>query len=168
MTKKRRERVGLSLTKEEYKKLEKSALKKGYTISEYIKIISLQGDDFIKPKRQYKNNQNKVLVSFSDDEIKKLDIFVRENSSWRATISRKIILETLEKGVFVPQSVQNDLERIEYLITKISDNINQMAHYSNSIKQAIDDRVVGDQLDKLEDDIYEFIQFRLKADRNDN
>ena len=161
-----RKRVNLSLSQEDYNQIKSVAVKQGYTVTEFIKILALQGGKPKQPARKY--GQNKILITLSDNDVKIIDQYSKENSTWRATLVKNIVLETIERGIFVPHSIKNDLERLEYLISNISNNINQMAHYSNLMKQAIDDRVVINQLDKLEDDIKEFIQFRILTEKNDN
>jgi hypothetical protein len=62
-----------------------------------------------------------------------------------------------QESFLLPQSQLDKLDEFVYLIRNIANNINQIAHHSNSVKTVVDDGRVFEHLKSMEDQVKNFI-----------
>ena len=60
------------------------------------------------------------------------------------------------------KQVEEELRELKFLITNISNNVNQMAYHSNRIKQVADENAVFQELKRLDELISDFTRNRMK------
>lgn len=73
----------------------------------------------------------------------------------------EIALRHVDAAVYVPASLKTELQALRYLIRNIANNLNQIAHHTNTVKKAADERAVFHELSRLEAAVADFTSGRL-------
>lgn len=176
--KEKRNRVSISLSDDELEKLQEMANNEGLEPTTFLKKVALKN---IVSKLGNKENQgswikkevggnqvkvrfadNQVKVRFADNEIKMLEKLSQREGVRKATLSRNIILKTLNSKLFLTNDIEQELKQLRYLLSNMANNINQMAHHSNTIKRVVDDDQVLLAFLRIEKTVNGFIEYRLK------
>jgi hypothetical protein len=159
-----RKRVSISLSTEEFLKLQAVASSEHLSPTAYIKKLASTD---LKSKTGVKDQsdepaRNRVWIYLTDKENKKLEVLSDKQGVKKSTLAKNILIKTIQEGVFIPDSVQKELDKLHYLISNIANNVNQMAWHSNRFRQLLDETPVLIELQKLNTDVREFIKSRLK------
>jgi hypothetical protein len=75
----------------------------------------------------------------------------------------EIGIANLDQAVYVPAAVAGEIKQLKFLIRNIANNLNQIAHHTNTIKRAADAGAVFAELKRLERCIDDYTRGRLKA-----
>lgn len=73
----------------------------------------------------------------------------------------EIALRHVDGEVYVPALLKTELQALRYLIRNIANNLNQIAHHTNTVKKAADERAVFQELRRLEAAVEDFTSGRL-------
>jgi hypothetical protein len=95
----------------------------------------------------------------------------KQAKKWKmkpATCFREMALSSLNEQAFMPPHIEKDLKEISYLIRKISDNINQTAKHSNSLKTVLDDNDILQQIRALEESVMAYTSGELNRTKDDH
>ena len=161
---KTRKRVSISLSHDEFVRLQAVASSEHLSPTAYIKkLASTDLKEKTDIKEQYnKPARNRIWVYLTDEENKEIEHFSNSEGVKKSTLAKNIIIQTMQSGIFVPEAVEKDLDKLQFLISNIANNINQMAWHSNRFRQFLDETPVLMELQKLNDDVRKFINNRLK------
>ncbi len=102
-------------------------------------------------QQKYAKTNKRFTVSLPVSTYRDVE---RQAKKWKmkpATCFRDLALSGLYERAFIPPHIEKDLKEVSYLIRKISDNVNQTARHSNSLKTVIDDNEILQQIRKLEE-----------------
>ncbi len=69
----------------------------------------------------------------------------------------------LDSALYVPADVSDQLTQLKFLIRNVANNLNQIAHHTNTVKQAADKGQVFAWLKQLERHVESYTLGRLKA-----
>ena len=94
----------------------------------------------------------------------------KQAKKWKmkpATCFRELALSGLYERAFIPPHIEEDLKEVSYLIRKISDNVNQTAKHSNSLKTVLDDNDILQQIRALEESVIAYTSGELSKAKDD-
>lgn len=107
---------------------------------------------------EYIDKRKRVNISLSDDEFSKISYLADLNKSKPTSYITQLVQHHLNKSPFISSQLQDEIKEMKFLLRNVANNINQIAHRSNTLKVMVDERDLLMELKKLEDGIASFIQ----------
>lgn len=117
--------------------------------------------------KDYRARHKCVNIAVPIDDYRRLEKAAKREGVTPARLLLTIGLRDLDKTVYVPAEIRRELDRLTLLIRNIANNLNQIAHYTNTVRQAADARAVFAELAKLERAVRAYCLGRLR-ERHDH
>ena len=120
---------------------------------------------------KYKDNTRRYQprISLTDTEFKTFSKLAKAEGISISKLIKNMAIAYQQESFLLPQSQLDKLDEFVYLVRNIANNINQMAHHSNSIKSVVDSGRVFDHLKMIEDEVKSFVTKPYKkGNGNDN
>ena len=115
-----------------------------------------------KYRTDYKTRTKIVKVTMPMDVFAKLQRQANTEGSKAATLARAFIESGLDREARIPSGIQAELNAFRFLVRNISNNINQIAHHSNTVKHVANERGLFQWLQALESHVLDYTSERLK------
>lgn len=106
----------------------------------------------------YIDKRKRINISLSADEYSKISYLADLNNSKPTSFITQLVQHHLNKSPFISSQLQDEIKDMKFLLRNVANNINQIAHRSNTLKVMVDERDLLMELKKLEDGIASFIQ----------
>ena len=106
----------------------------------------------------YVDKRKRVNISLSASEFSKIKYLAEFNDTKPTSYINQLVQHHLNKSPYVSSQLQDEIKDIKFLLRKVANNINQIAHRSNTLKVMVDERDLLMELKTLEDGIASFIQ----------
>jgi hypothetical protein len=106
----------------------------------------------------YVEQRKRINISLSADEFSKVSYLADLNNTKPTSFITQLVQHHLNKSPFISSHLQDEIKDIKFLLRNVANNINQIAHRSNTLKVMVDERDLLMELKKLEDGIASFIQ----------
>ena len=110
----------------------------------------------------YKKRAKIVKVTLPVSDYARLKASAKAEGKKPATLAREYLLSSLDREARIPAGIQAELNAFRYLVRNVSNNINQLAHHSNTIKRVADERGLFRWLKALEVHVVDYTSGRLK------
>lgn len=107
---------------------------------------------------EYVDKRKRVNISLSADEYSKISYLADLNNTKPTSFITQLVQHHLNKSPFISSQLQDEIKDMKFLLRNVANNINQIAHRSNTLKVMVDERDLLMELKKLEDGIASFIQ----------
>lgn len=107
---------------------------------------------------EYIDKRKRVNISLSADEYSKISFLADLNNTKPTSFITQLVQHHLNKSPFISSQLQDEIKEMKFLLRNVANNINQIAHRSNTLKVMVDERDLLMELKKLEDGIASFIQ----------
>ena len=125
--------------------------------------------DYHKDYRaEYDKRTKYVNVALPMDVYRQLEVLAKREGTKVAPLFRNLALASLHSQVFVPESVEQELKELQFLIRNIANNVNQIAHHSNRVRALVDENGLLMELKGLEDQVRAYTQGRLGKGGHDH
>lgn len=83
-------------------------------------------------KNKYKEKTKRVNLTLTNDEYR---AFLRGAKDTKITSHiKKLAISKLHLEINIPENIENELKTLRFAIRNIANNVNQIAHYSNTIR----------------------------------
>ncbi|MFU2511217.1 plasmid mobilization relaxosome protein MobC [Pseudoalteromonas sp. ASV78] len=105
----------------------------------------------------YVDQRKRINISLSADEFTKVSYLADLNHTKPTSFIAQLVQHHLNKSPFISSQLQDEIKEMKYLLRNVANNINQIAHRSNTLKVMVDERDLLMELKKLEDGIATFI-----------
>jgi len=123
-------------------------------------------------KKAYKSRVKRVNLTFSPSEYKRFQKTAKSDDPDTKLTSfvKTMALAGLDNRVGVPAELKEELNILRFAIRNIANNVNQIAHYSNTVRavSTSDENNLFMHLKQLEDAIKDYTHGRLTTAKNDN
>ena len=106
----------------------------------------------------YVDQRKRINISLSAEEFSKVSYLADLNKSEPTSFITQLVQHHLNKSPFISSHLQDEIKEMKFLLRNIANNINQIAHRSNTLKVMVDERDLLMQLKKLEEGIASFIE----------
>lgn len=106
----------------------------------------------------YIDKRKRINISLSADEYSKISYLADLNNSKPTSFITQLVQHHLNKSPFISSQLQDEIKDMKFLLRNVANNINQIAHRSNTLKVMVDERDLLMELKRLEDGIASFIQ----------
>ncbi len=113
-------------------------------------------------RKQHAEKHRRISISVSNAEYSAFEHVARREDTKVTTLVRDYAFAGLTNTLSVPKELQEELQDLRFLIRNIANNVNQAAHYSNTIRALADENGLLMEIKKLEDTIHSFVQERMK------
>ncbi len=107
---------------------------------------------------EYIDKRKRINISLSADEYSKISYLADLNDTKPTSFITQLVQHHLNKSPFISSQLQDEIKDMKFLLRNVANNINQIAHRSNTLKVMVDERDLLMELKKLEDGIASFIQ----------
>ena len=108
-------------------------------------------------KYNSKKRRSQPRINLSDSEYKIFNQLAKKEGISVSKLIKNMAIAYQQESFLLPQSQLDKLDEFVYLIRNIANNINQIAHHSNTVKTVVDDGRVFEHLKSIEDQVKNFI-----------
>lgn len=116
-------------------------------------------------KKAYAKTHRQISVSVTNAQYRDFQTQADKENTKVSTLVRNMALAYLQQNTLVPSSISAELKELKFLIRNIANNVNQMAHYSNTIHQMVDENEFLEEIHKLEKHITDYTEKRIQTDK---
>ncbi len=108
--------------------------------------------DYLKTYwKTYQHRIKRVAVLLEPEQYALLSRKAHAQGLKPATFARKVVEAELTREPLLTKAVEDELKNLTFLIRGIANNINQMAHYSNTVRGFVNEDGLLDELRQLEE-----------------
>ncbi|MCW8932053.1 MAG: plasmid mobilization relaxosome protein MobC [Gammaproteobacteria bacterium] len=120
-------------------------------------------------REKYKSQAKRVNITLTNSEYRKFNVAKADNEKVTAFV-KNLALSALENQSHIPNDLKEELNTLRFAIRNIANNVNQIAHYSNTVRNMTisDENNILQHLKQLEDVIKEYTHGRLTKEKHDN
>lgn len=115
-------------------------------------------------KKAYAQTHRSISLSVTNAQYRDFEIQAKKENTKVSTLVKNMSLAYLQQNTLTPISVENELKELKMLIRNIANNVNQMAHYSNTIHTLVEENEFLAEIQSLEKVVKDYTQNRLKPD----
>ncbi|MEZ5536401.1 MAG: plasmid mobilization relaxosome protein MobC [Thiolinea sp.] len=115
-------------------------------------------------KAKYSQTHRKITVTVTNTEYRDFAKQAKAENTKVSTLVRNMALAYLHNEVLLPVAVEKELAELKFLIRNIANNVNQMAHYSNTLHRMVEEQDLLIELKKLEGTIVEYTNKRFQRE----
>jgi len=105
----------------------------------------------------YVDTRKRINISLSAPDFEKISYLAELNQTKPTSYINELVQHQLNKTPFVPQALADEIKAMKFLLRNIATNVNQLTHYSNTLKVLVDERGLLLELQKLEEGITTYI-----------
>ncbi|MBL7005103.1 MAG: hypothetical protein ISR69_13885 [Gammaproteobacteria bacterium] len=119
-------------------------------------------------RKQYKNETHRVNLTLNNSEFHQ---FTKAAHGEKITpFIKKMALAGLNNQVAIPQHINEELKTLRFAILNIANNVNQIAHHSNRIKDlsSRDEHNLLQHLKQLNDVVKAYTENSLSPKQHDH
>ena len=113
--------------------------------------------------KDYRAHVKCVNLVIALDDYRKLERAAKREGKKPTRLLVEIGISHLDATVYVPAAIEAEIKQLKFLIRNIANNLNQIAHHTNTVKRAADAGLVFAELKRLELCVEEYTRGRLKA-----
>ena len=84
--------------------------------------------------QNYQDQRKRINISLSSADYQKIEYLAGKAALKPTSFVNQIVQEKLNKNPNIPPEIQQELSEVKFLIRNIANNINQVAHRSNTLK----------------------------------
>ena len=113
--------------------------------------------------KDYRTNAKCVNLVVPLADYRKLERAAKREGMKPTRLLVVLGIGAIDEATYVPAALSGELRQLKFLIRNIANNLNQIAHHTNTVKRAADAGLVFAELKRLERCIEEYTRGRLKA-----
>jgi excinuclease UvrABC helicase subunit UvrB len=113
-------------------------------------------------KAEYKDRVHRVTVGFNKAEYEDIEKRAIKEGVKPTTLVRNMTIAYHQQTPIVPESIKEELQELRFLLRNVANNINQIAHHSNTIQRLADENGLLLEIQKMEKTIHDFVMQKLK------
>ena len=107
--------------------------------------------------REYQERTHRVSVTLNETEYRELEKRALNENVRVTTLVKNMTLAYHQGQAIIPENLQTELQELRFLLRNVANNINQIAHHSNTIKGLVDENGLLLEVQKMEKTIYAFV-----------
>jgi hypothetical protein len=112
--------------------------------------------------QEYGQRTNRVSVTFSKAEYAEIEKRAKAEGVKPTTLVKNMAIAYHQQNTIMPEPIVEELKELRFLIRNVANNINQIAHYSNTIQRLADENGLLLEIQKMEKTINDFVAIKLK------
>jgi hypothetical protein len=111
---------------------------------------------------EYKDRAKRVSVTLTNAEYSDLAKRAKDEGIKPTALLKNMAIAYHQQAPIMPEMIRDELQELRFLIRNVANNINQIAHHSNTIKRLADENGLLLEIQKMETTINDFITQRMK------
>ena len=114
-------------------------------------------------REQYKSQAKRVNLTFNQDENRAFSRAAKTENVKLTTYIKQLALAGLEEQTHIPEEIKVELKTLRFAIHNIANNVNQIAHYSNTVRNMTmsDENNLLQYLKQLDEVIQSYTEGRI-------
>ena len=104
-----------------------------------------------KYRADYKDKVKYITVAIPVSMYEELEKLSEIEKVKISPLIRNMALAYMQQKTFVPKKIENELKEFTLLVRSVANNINQIAHHSNTVKHLVDENAFLLEIKRLED-----------------
>ena len=108
--------------------------------------------------REYGERVHRVSVTLTPEEYTALKRDAKALGLRPTSLARELIVSPKGTPSTPPEAIQKELAEIRFLLRNTANNINQIAHHSNTIKRLVDENGLLLEVQKMEQAIFSWVE----------
>jgi hypothetical protein len=112
--------------------------------------------------KEYSQRTNRVSLTFTNAEYAELEKRAKAENVKPTTLVKNMALAYHQQAPIIPETIKEELQELRFLIRNVANNINQIAHHSNTIQRLADENGLLLEIQKMEKTINDFVLQKLK------
>lgn len=109
-------------------------------------------------KSEYKTRTHRVGITLTPEEYTALKRDAKALGLRPTSLARELIVSPKGTPSTPPEAIQKELAEIRFLLRNTANNINQIAHHSNTIKRLVDENGLLLEVQKMEEAIFAWVE----------
>ena len=116
-------------------------------------------------KKEYAKSHRQISLSVTNTEYRDFQALAKREKTKVSTLIKNMALAYSQQETLMPKAVLEELADLKFLIRNIANNVNQMAHYSNTVHSLVEENEFLAEIQKLEKVVKDYTESRLKPDK---
>lgn len=123
-----------------------------------------------KYRQDYKTKTKRVNLTFQNDEYRPFSRAADRQGKKVTPYIKELALNGLEQQASIPASLEEELKVLRFAVRNIANNVNQIAHYSNTIRAitTADENNLFQYLKQLEEVIRKYAEGQILNGQKDD
>lgn len=101
-------------------------------------------------RKENKGRTKRVSLTFSNSEYSAFEKAAQTSGEKPAPFIKAMAEQSLHKTIKLPDTIDDDLAAISKLVRSVANNMNQIAHHSNRVREVLDENEPLLELQKLD------------------
>jgi hypothetical protein len=106
--------------------------------------------------REYADRVHRVALTLTPSEYKELSTRARAEGVKTTTLVKNMALAYHQGQTIMSEPILKELQELRFLLRNVANNINQIAHHSNTIKRLADENGLLLEIQKMEQIVQDF------------
>jgi Bacterial mobilisation protein (MobC) len=111
--------------------------------------------------QSYQANTHRVAITLTPAEYAELEKRAKAEGVKPTTLVKNMALAYHQSQQIPQEPILKELQELRFLLRNAANNINQIAHHSNTVGRLVDENGFLDEVRKMETTINEFVALRL-------
>lgn len=113
-------------------------------------------------KAEYQERTHRVSITLNNTEYTEVVKRAKAEGIKPTSLIKNMALAYHQQIPIIPEMVRDELQELRFLLRNVANNINQIAHHSNTIRKLADENGLLLEIQKMETTINDFITQRMK------
>ena len=111
--------------------------------------------------QSYQANTHRVAITLTPSEFAELEKRAKAEGVKPTTLVKNMAIAYHQSQQIPQEPILKELQELRFLLRNSANNINQIAHHSNTVGRLVDENGFLDEVRKMETTINEFVALRL-------
>ena len=111
--------------------------------------------------QSYQANTHRVAITLTVSEYSELEKRAKAEGVKPTTLVKNMAIAYHQSQQIPQEPILKELQELRFLLRNAANNINQIAHHSNTVGRLVDENGFLDEVRKMETTINEFVALRL-------
>lgn len=111
--------------------------------------------------QSYQANTHRVAITLTASEYAELEKRAKAEGVKPTTLVKNMAIAYHQSQQIPQEPILKELQELRFLLRNAANNINQIAHHSNTVGRLVDENGFLDEVRKMETTINEFVALRL-------
>lgn len=113
-------------------------------------------------REQYAKTHRQVTITLANADYRDFAQQAKKENTKVATLIRNMATAYLHQDALMPVAVEKELADLKLLIRNIANNVNQMAHHSNRLREMTEENQLLSEIQKLETLVHEYAKSKYR------
>ena len=114
-----------------------------------------------KYKAEYTTRSHRVAITLTASEFAELEKRAKAEGVKPTTLVKNMAIAYHQSQQIPQEPILKELQELRFLLRNSANNINQIAHHSNTVGRLVDENGFLDEVRKMETTITDFVSARL-------